>query len=116
MSVSTRKRNNQGNGNLKTKNNNKLQNNEKSSAKEKIVTSAQTGKILKPQSKEDDGLLWSIAKLVKLLFKGTIALLMFMIMFNFILVVLNTFVLNGKLTKYIPRNLVKDLMKIRKLF
>ena len=61
---------------------------------------------------ENDNIFWAILRLIRLLCKGAVAVVIFMILFNLTLVILNKSVLDGKITKYIPKYWYKNIYNL----
>lgn len=56
------------------------------------------------------GLLWTIGRLLTIFIKGFAALVLFAIIFNLAVVILNKTVFDGKLQQYIPTKSWKDIL------
>lgn len=56
------------------------------------------------------GLLWTIGRLLTIFIKGFAALVLFAIIFNLAVVILNKTVFDGKLQHYIPTKSWKDIL------
>lgn len=62
------------------------------------------------RSRPDLGVLQSVFRLLVILVKGFCALVIFAILLNLLLVIINKTVLSGRITRYIPIALWKDIL------